>query len=451
MKFWKTIRVKLFLLFFATGFLPVFLHLLISYYFSNENDKRNSFINFFLNHALVSHHNFFYEIVIILFLAFLIAVYITKPLRVLNKIIHQLENKKITKKIKFKSEDEIGQLSEVLNKMLEEGRKDKTMIKARSKKIIDSDKKHRELLNLFADVIYELDENQRLIKVKNAENIFGYKEKDLIGKKCLNFIHPEDHQVLREEFNKMKPKSNKPVRDFKIRMLTKTGEIRYCLLSFRTIFEKNKLIRREGVLRDITTREELAQKVINEKEKLETMYQNLHESYLALGKINAQVAALAEINTTFSSNLDWKDKLSYIIESIRTFMQANETLLFVISHDNKKFNLKHASVDLDFWEEIELTRNLKLMEDLIKYKKPLKYFKVNNLLDKAKAEAKSYKAMLAIPVIINNEVIGVFIVFFASSKKLEDSPTRLTLAYTSQMSIALMMSGELDHSLKKIF
>ena len=45
----------------------------------------------------------------------------------------------------------------------------------------------------------------------------------------------------------------------------------------------------------------------------------------------------------------------------------------------------------------------------------------------------------------------LFVLMFKNPAVLEEIPTKLTLAYTSQMAIALMMSGELDHSLKKIF
>lgn len=186
-------------------------------------------------------------------------------------------------------------------------------------------------------------------------------------------------------------------------------------------------------------------------QKNETMYNNLHESYLALGKMNAQVAALAEINMTFSSNLTWQEKLYYIIESIRAFLQADETLLFVQDQKGQNFVLKHASVDFDFWEGTVLNKKMSLLKKILKDKKFVEFFDSEHFLDKAKAEAKEYRAMFAIPIILNSKVFGVFVLFFKNSKNVRNFPAKLALAYTSQMSIALMMSGELDHSLKKIF
>ncbi len=450
MNFWRTTRAKLFFLFVLVGLLPLLVHLLINYFFYSDLAKTESFFSYAREHILNNHHTLYHEVIVTLLLSFFIAIYITKPLRILEKIIKQLKDKPFTKKINFKSKDEVGRLSNVLNEILKQFRLNQKNLESRSQNILDSEKKHKELINLFADAIYEVDAHQRIVKVKNAEEVFGYTEKELIGKKSLEVVHKNDRKQLTQALEKVTANNNRPIRDLKIRILTKTGDIRYCLLSNRSIFKNGKLVRREGVLRDITPREILAQKVVKEKEKLEKMYQNLHDSYLALGKINAQVAALTEINTTFSSNLSWENKLHYIIESIKTFMQANEALLFVLDKNDQNLNIKYASVDFDFWFDVKLTKRMKLVKELIKKRQPLKFFEMSNLFDKTKASTKGYQAMLAIPVVINSEVIGIFIVFFSDSQKLKDFPTRLALAYTSQMSIALMMSGNLNRSTKKI-
>lgn len=317
-------------------------------------------------------------------------------------------------------------------------------------KIIESEKRHREMLSLFADVIYCLDANDRITYVKHTESVFGYQDQELIGRKCFELIHPEDRPVLKKELQSASKNADILI-NYKIRILTKNGEVRYCLLSNRTFFENGKPIGKEGVLRDITSLEKLTQQLVEEKTKLQEMYNNLHDSYLALGKLNAQIAALAEINATFSSNLTWREKLFYIIESIRAFLQADETLLFVQDQKNVYFTLRHASLDFAFWEGTVLDKTMPFLKKILKDKKFVECLKPDQCLDKSKTEAKKYRAMFAIPVIINGKVHGVFIVFFKSIKKISNFPAKLALAYTSQMSIALMMSGELDRSLKKIF
>lgn len=436
------------------GLFPVFLHLIISLAESSQKTDSNQ-LDILINHIQSNHHYLVEEIVFTIILSLIIAVHITIPLKRLLSIAERISNEDFSESIEIKKNDEIGRLGQTVNKMLNKLKTNKEMLqnilKQRSKKIIESEKKHRELLNLFADVIYEVDQNQRITKVKHCKELFGFEEKELIGKKSFDVVHIEDREHLKHELQKINTKTDKSLRDIKVRILTKSGEFRYALLSTRSLFKNGKFVGREGVLRDITKQEKLARKVIDDKEKLEQAYKSLNDSYLALGKVNAQVAALAEINTTFSSSLNWKEKLLYIIESIRIFMQADESILLIQNLDGKKYEFKNASLDTDFWKKLVISKRTKLAKEIIKYRKPVKCFNRDCLIEKIKTSAKGYKAMLAIPIIINNEVVGIFILFFKNMKSLEKNPTKLTLAYTSQMSIALMMSGELDHSLKKIF
>ena len=44
----------------------------------------------------------------------------------------------------------------------------------------------------FADIIYRLDPDGKIVFISNAVENYGYKARDLIGKTMLEFIHPED-------------------------------------------------------------------------------------------------------------------------------------------------------------------------------------------------------------------------------------------------------------------
>lgn len=454
MRIFQTIKAKIFLLLVFIAFLPIVLHLLVLL-LHTKSGSSEGFFNVTELHLFLENKYLWTELVLTLIFAVVFTIYLAKRLKRVVKITHKVSSLIDMEENQSFYKDEIDQLENTVNNMILQIKKDQQMLgeilNKRSKDLINSEKKHRELLNIFADVIYELNAGFRIVNAKHVEEVFGYKEKEVIGKKCLDFVHVEDRGLLEDALQKTKKSENKNLKDFKLRMLTKKGEIRYILFSCRFLYKNNEFKRLEAILRDITPREELAQKIISEKETLEQTYQNLHKSYLALGKINAQVAALAEINMTFSSNLSWKDKLHYIIESIKTFMQANETLLFIQDSKAKNYLLVNASVDFDFWSDISLKGNHKIIKEAIRFRKPLKYLNPAEIINADHINAKGYQAMLVIPVIINNEILGLFILFFNNQQVIEEIQTKLTLAYTSQMAVALMMSGELDHSLKKIF
>lgn len=441
MQLFKTIRAKFFLLLITISTIPF----VIGYWFDDNE------IHPFLYHWM----RLLSQLSSIIIISFLIAIYLDRRLKKLIFITKKINKEDFSEKIVIQADDEIGDLGKELNHLFEKLQKNKEnfdeMLQKRSRELVLSEKKHRELLNVFADVIYELDCKHCFKSAKHIKKALGYTEEEVIGKSIEDFIIEEDRVKINQACNTLKITKNKSFRDLKLRILSKSGEIHYMLMNNRCEFKNNKLHCSEGFLRDITSQEQLSQKILEEQEKQAEAYKNLHQSYLALGKINAQVAALAEINTTFSSNLDWKEKLHYIIESVRAFMQADETLLFLRDSKAKKYVFKKASLDSRVWENTILKKRDKVIKEILKYKKPIKHFDLEACPLKKICINKGFKTMLIIPIIINNEVIGIFYLVFKETEKIKEIHTKLTLAYTSQMAIALMMSGELDHSLKKIF
>jgi len=449
LKFFKTIKARFFFSLFLLGFFSCFLHyiLLFGRY---RNLREEGFLFLIKKYLLLHGGDLMLEFVLIVILVFLVLILISYPLNRLLKLVYAFNKINVDSKtnlLKF-SENELKKLEELSKKRIEEQddkqKKLQEMLLRRSQKILEREKNQRELLNLFADVIYTVDNNQRLTSIKHSKRLFGYEEKDLLGRKSLEVVHPEDRGKLIEKIREIRLKENKIIRDLKLRFLTKSGDFRYALLSTHLLVEKGKVIGREGILKDITDREKLAQKVLHEKEKLQEAYKSLSKSYLALGQVNAQVAALAEINMTFSSNLTWKEKLHYIIESIRVFMHAEETLLFLDYEKEGNYTFYKASCDSENWKETEIYNAESLIEEIRTFCKPLKLYEKDYIWQKELFFQQGYKACLVIPVIINNQVIGVFMVLFKESETLKEMQTTLILAYTSQMSLALMMSGLLD-------
>lgn len=441
MKTLKTIRVKIFLLLIFVGTVPVVLGRIF--------DPKEV-------HSLFYHSaSITLQLTIVLFLSLIISLYLARRFHKLIFITKKINQEDFREKIKIQADDEVGDLGKELNSLFDKLKKNKeqfeSTLRERSQKLILSEKKHRELLNIFADVIFETDQKQKIITAKHIQSLLGYKEDEVVGKKWEDFIFSEDKNIFQNAFQESNQTEHKYIKNLKIRMLNKKGEIRYVTFTSRSYFENNQFKRTEGFLRDVTEKELLTEKLLAEKNKLEETYQNLHKSYLALGKVNAHVAALAEINTTFSSDLDWKHKLNYIIESIKAFMQADEALLFVRQSTSKKYLLNYASSEPDFWEEIAFTECSHVIKDILKYRKPLKYFNFKSCPKEYFFTTKGFQSKFVIPVIINNEIVALFSLFFKDTEKIQDIHTKLSLAYTSQMAIALMMSGELDHSLKKIF
>lgn len=105
-----------------------------------------------------------------------------------------------------------------------------------------------EYVDLLLDAICAVDEDSRIIYVSNgAHRVFGYLPDELIGKRMLDFLHPEDHDKTQQSINSVM--QDKQVLDFENRYVRKDGQVVHLLWS-TSWSEQHKM--RLGVARDIT-------------------------------------------------------------------------------------------------------------------------------------------------------------------------------------------------------
>ncbi|MCB2427976.1 GGDEF domain-containing protein [Methylophaga pinxianii] len=105
-----------------------------------------------------------------------------------------------------------------------------------------------EYVHLLLDAICAVDEESRIIYVSNgAHRVFGYPPEELIGKKMLDLLHPEDLEKTQKSIQTVM--IDKQVLDFENRYIRKDGQVVHLLWS-TCWSEQHKM--RLGVARDIT-------------------------------------------------------------------------------------------------------------------------------------------------------------------------------------------------------
>lgn len=118
-----------------------------------------------------------------------------------------------------------------------------------------------EYIDLLLDAICVVDETSHIIYVSNgAHRIFGYPAEEMIGKRMLDFLHPDDQQKTQQSIESVM--QDKQVIDFENRYIRKDGHILHLLWS-TSWSDKHQM--RLGVARDITrikTAESMQQSLI---------------------------------------------------------------------------------------------------------------------------------------------------------------------------------------------
>ena len=121
----------------------------------------------------------------------------------------------------------------------------------------ESEARYRKLVENLNEVVYVLDEEARITYVSpNAEQLSGYTLPELIGKKFIEFVHPDDLGERMGQFLGILSGTNKAT---EYRFLTKEGNSFWVRTYAKPIISEGRTIGIQGVLMDITERKEAEQ------------------------------------------------------------------------------------------------------------------------------------------------------------------------------------------------
>jgi diguanylate cyclase (GGDEF)-like protein/PAS domain S-box-containing protein len=116
---------------------------------------------------------------------------------------------------------------------------------------------YRLLADNIADVVILLDARGMLRYVSHSvEHMLGFRAQDLIGKSCLDLVHPDDREGVRAASAQIKPAAASTV---VFRHYRSDGTVAWVEINFKQVSEKDNSAAAEfdGVLRDVTERKRM--------------------------------------------------------------------------------------------------------------------------------------------------------------------------------------------------
>jgi PAS domain S-box-containing protein len=128
---------------------------------------------------------------------------------------------------------------------------DITESKRTEEALIESQRKYRSLAEEIDEVIYEFDERGIITYVSPVvEAAFGYHPSELVGRTFVDLVPPEDRPAARERFSRLLAEGTPAQAE--VRLLTKSGEIRWLRHRSRPITVGDRSVGTRGVIIDIT-------------------------------------------------------------------------------------------------------------------------------------------------------------------------------------------------------
>jgi PAS domain S-box-containing protein len=149
------------------------------------------------------------------------------------------------------------------------------------------------------DIIYSLNARGEFLSLSpSVKRNMGYRPEELLGTSVFNVIHPDDRLRVGEAFAEAVRKKRKETRNVQFRMVSKGGVVRHFEVTGKFIFERGRVVRSDGIARDITERKALEQQLKEYSQHLEAMVKERTER---LEYANRQLSALNAVAGRFSS------------------------------------------------------------------------------------------------------------------------------------------------------
>ncbi len=213
---------------------------------------------------------------------------------------------------------------------------DITEMKITQEKLIESQKKYKDLTNSLPEVIFEIDSNFKLIYTNTiASQIFGYSHEDFKkGLNIFNFISPGEKERVLEKLSQIF--KGELIEPLILQLRKKDGSFFYGTINATPIFKGSKIVGMRSVIHDVT-------EMVNAEEKIkesEAKFRTISEQSL-MGISIIQDGRIKYVNETLAKIL------GYSIEEILNW-SSGEFFKTIHPKDKKKVIELSAKTDNHF-------------------------------------------------------------------------------------------------------
>jgi PAS domain S-box-containing protein len=172
-------------------------------------------------------------------------------------------------------------------------------------------KKLRMVSENVPDIIYSLNPKGQFISLSpSVEQVMGYRPSELMGNSVFTIIHPDDRAGVEESFKRSARSVDVKDKIIQFRMVTKTGETKHFEIRRKIALKNGRMVRNDGVARDITHRVLLEQ-------KLKKYHQQMADAHLEMKKVQDKLRAKnTEMVNLLKEQSKHEDELQTVIDSI---------------------------------------------------------------------------------------------------------------------------------------
>jgi PAS domain S-box-containing protein len=140
-----------------------------------------------------------------------------------------------------------------------------------------NEEKYRDLLENLTEVVFSIDEDGSISYLSPAiESILGYTLDELVGRSQSELVHPDDLPLTAQSFERGFAGK---VADLELRLLTKSGEVRWVRAKTRLVRDEAGRPHLHGTLTDITQRKQAEAALQESVERFQQLADNVQDTF----------------------------------------------------------------------------------------------------------------------------------------------------------------------------
>jgi PAS domain S-box-containing protein len=313
-----------------------------------------------------------------------------------------------------------------------------------------SEERYRDLVENLNDVIYALDGDGQITYISPAvEPFLGYHPTEIVGRPFADFIYPEDLDRIQASFREIL--SGRPGEPNEYRIVTKAGGIRWMRTSSRPVNVENRFSGVQGVLADVTERALAEQALQDAKEVAEAARRDEVERRLEADQRRRIAESLAGVLAVLNSNQDLDKVLDYIAVQAGQLLENQAVAIYNLQGETESLSIQAAQgLPIGYVAGADIPIGHGALSKAMRLREPITVPDVmaglfdddelaQDAYHRALVEywADIYRALLAVPVIVQDEVYGGIVLYFSQPRTFSDDQVDLAVAFANQAALAI--------------
>lgn len=159
-------------------------------------------------------------------------------------------------------------------------------------KMLDLKKSQTRYQNLWenvSDLIFSLDEDNKVLDINHCQDILGYDPEEVVGRPLSDFMSPESASEMDSHLRKARHTEGKSKDVYEVTILRKNGSMMVAELNVCTVNIGGKFTGRYGIARDVTGRKKAEMALKQAASELQTQKEALNQKNLALRELLSQI------------------------------------------------------------------------------------------------------------------------------------------------------------------